>query len=159
MSTKNRLKTIQQNLSQKEDQKEKKIKDFIGDMIKYYKDIKKQEDKKENNAFQYNILSKRDLIVNMNPITQYMIQSYGPELYITTVELDNLKRDISFLKRHNINSSSRTKMVSWMMEIFASYSSEPLSFFLAVEIMDNFLIKTKKVYSENDIHLIGMVSI
>ena len=159
MSTKNRLKAIQQNISQKEDQKEKKIKDFIGEMIKYYKDLRKQEDKKENNAFQYNILSKRDLIVNMNQITQYMIQSYGPELYITTVELDNLKRDISFLKRHNINSSSRTKMVSWMMEIFASYSSEPLSFFLAVEIMDNFLIKTKKVYSENDIHLIGMVCI
>ena len=53
------------------------------------------------------------------------------------------------MKHHQIRSSSRTKMVNWMMEIFASYSSEPLSFFLAVEIMDNFLLRTKKVYSEN----------
>jgi len=159
MSTKNRLKNIEQNINQKEDPKEKKIKDFIGDMIKYYKDLKKQEDKKENNAFQYNIISKRDLMINMNSITEYMVKSYGPELYITTVELDSIKRDLGFLKRHHISSGSRTKMVSWMMEIFASYTSEPLSFFLAVEIMDNFLIRTKKIYTENDIHLIGMVCI
>ena len=158
MSTKNRLKNIEQNINQKEDPKEKKIKDFIGDMIKYYKDLKKQEDKKENNAFQYNIISKRDLMINMNQITEYMVKSYGPELYITTVELDSIKRDISFLKRHGISSISRTKMVSWMMEIFASYSSEPLTFFLSVEIMDNYLQKTNKMYTENDIHLIGMVS-
>ena len=158
MSTKNRLKNIEQNIIQKEDPKEKKIKDFIGDMIKYYKDLKKQEDKKENNAFQYNIISKRDLMINMNSITEYMVKSYGPELYITTVELDSIKRDLGFFKRHHISSGSRTKMVSWMMEIFASYTSEPLSFFLAVEIMDNFLIRTKKIYTENDIHLIGLAS-
>ena len=50
-------------------------------------------------------------------------------------------------------------MINWMMEIFASYSSEPLSFFLSVEIMDNYLQKTKKIYYENNIHLIGMACI
>ena len=128
-------------------------------MIKYYKELKKIEDKKESNAFQYNILSKRDLSIYMNQNTEYMVKSYGPELYITTVELDSIQRESSFLKKHHINSSSRTKMVNWMMEIFASYSSEPLSFFLAVEIMDNYLQKSKKVFSENELHLIGMVSI
>ena len=157
MSTKNRLKEKEVNFLQKEDSKEKKIKDFIGDMIKYYKDLKKIEDKKETTAFQYNILSKRDLMINMNPITEFMVKSYGPELYVTTVKLDQIQRDY-FLKKHNINSSSRTKMVSWMMEIFASYASEPLSFFLAVEIMDNYLQKAQKKFNENDIHLIGMVS-
>jgi len=157
MSTKNRLKEKEVNFLQKEDSKEKKIKDFIGDMIKYYKDLKKIEDKKETSAFQYNILSKRDLMINMNPITEFMVKSYGPELYVTTVKLDQIQRDY-FLKKHNINSSSRTKMVSWMMEIFASYASEPLSFFLAVEIMDNYLQKAQKKFNENDIHLIGMVS-
>jgi hypothetical protein len=44
------------------------------------------------------------------------------------------------------------------MEIFASYASEPLSFFLAVEIMDNYLQKAQQKFNENDIHLIGMVS-
>ena len=159
MSTKNRLKNPNQILTQFEDPKEKKIKNFINDMIKYYKDLKKSEEKRETNAFKYNILSKRDMIINMNPITEYMVKSYGPELYITTVELDSIKREVSFLKKHHIRSSSRTRMVNWMMEIFASYSSEPLSFFLAVEIMDNYLQKTNKIYNENDIHLIGMVSI
>ena len=158
MSTKNRLKEKELIILKKEDSKEKKIKDFIEDMIKYYKDLKKIEDKKEANAFQYNILSKRDLMINMNPITEFMVKSYGPELYVTTVKLDQIQRDCSFLKKHNINSSSRTKMVSWMMEIFASYASEPLSFFLAVEIMDNYLQKAQKKFNENDIHLIGMVS-
>ena len=159
MSTKNRLKTIKQSLTKKEDSKEKKIKDFIDDMINYYKEMKNYEEEKENKAFQYNILSKRDFIINMNPITEYMVKSYGPELYITTVELDNIKRLGAFLKSHHISSSSRTKMVNWMMEIFASYASEPLSFFLAVEIMDNYLQKTKKIYRENDIHLMGMACI
>ena len=159
MSTKNRLKNPNQIFPQFEDPKEKKIKNFINDMIKYYKDLKKSEEKRETNAFKYNILSKRDMIINMNPITEYMVKSYGPELYITTVELDSIKREVSFLKKHHIRSSSRTRMVNWMMEIFASYSSEPLSFFLAVEIMDNYLQKTNKIYNENDIHLIGMVSI
>ena len=159
MSTKNRLKNPHQIFTQFEDPKEKKIKNFINDMIKYYKDLKKSEEKRETNAFKYNILSKRDMIINMNPITEYMVKSYGPELYITTIELDSIKREVSFLKKHHIRSSSRTRMVNWMMEIFASYSSEPLSFFLAVEIMDNYLQKTNKIYNENDIHLIGMVSI
>ena len=43
---------------------EKKIKDFIQDMIEYYKTQKKKEDKKEAKAFTYNILAKRDLMVN-----------------------------------------------------------------------------------------------
>ena len=159
MSTKKNFKKIEENISKIIDPKEKKIKDFIGDMIKYYKDLTKTEDKKEEKAFKYNILSKRDLMVNMNSMTEYMVNSYGPELYITTCELDSIKRDISFLKRHKISSNARTKMVNWMMEIFASYSSEPLSFFLAVEIMDNYLQKSKKIYCQNDIHLIGMVCI
>ena len=125
MSTQGRLKKIEENI----DPKEKKIKDFIGDMLKYYKELRKTEDKKEEKAFKYNILSKRDLMINMNSITEYMVKSYGPELYINTVELDSIKREMSFLKRHKISSSARTKMVNWMMEIFASYSSEPLSFF------------------------------
>ena len=61
-------------------------------------------------------------MINMNPITEYMVKSYGPELYLTTVELDSIKREISFLKRHHISSSSRAKMVSWMMEIFTMLS-------------------------------------
>ena len=48
MSTKNRLKNVAQNNTKKMDPKEKKIKDFIEDMKKYYKNLKKSEEKKEN---------------------------------------------------------------------------------------------------------------
>ena len=41
MSEKNRLKNKEQNITKIEDPKEKKIKGFIKDMIKYYKDIRK----------------------------------------------------------------------------------------------------------------------
>jgi len=138
---------------------EKKIKDFIQDMIEYYKTQKKKEDKKEAKAFTYNILSKRDLMINMNITTEYMVKVLGPELYISTVELDSIQRDYFFLKKHKISSKERTHMVGWMMEIFASYPSEPLSFFLSVEIMDNYLQKTEKKYNEKDLHLIGMVAV
>lgn len=138
---------------------EKKIKDFIQNMIEYYKTQKKKEDKKEAKAFTYNILAKRDLMVNMNITTEYMVKVLGPELYISTVELDSIQRDYFFLKKHKISSKERTHMVGWMMEIFASYPSEPLSFFLSVEIMDNYLQKTEKKYNEKDLHLIGMVAV
>lgn len=138
---------------------EKKVKSFIKSMINYYKKRKENEDNKEASAFSYNILTKRDLVVYMNPITEYMVKYLGPELYMSTIQLDHIERNYFFLKRHNISSESRTKMVGWMMEIFASYSSEPLSFFLAVEIMDNYLQCTKKKYSEKDVHLIGLVCV
>jgi len=98
-------------------------------------------------------------MVNMNITTEYMVKVLGPELYISTVELDSIQRDYFFLKKHYISSKERTHMVGWMMEIFASYPSEPLSFFLSVEIMDNYLQKTEKKYNEKDLHLIGMVAV
>ena len=162
MSTKSKAKKRQEE-KEKEKEKEmspseKKVKKFIGDMIEYYKKQKQTEDDKEAKAFSYNILTKRDLMINMNSITEYMVKSLGPELYMSTMELDSIERDYYFLKRHNISSNSRTKMVGWMMEVFASYSSEPLSFFLAVEIMDNYLQKTKRKFNEKDLHLIGLTS-
>lgn len=159
MSTKNRMKNATKHQNEKMEPREEKTKNFIEDMIKYYKEIKKEEDTKESNAFKYNIISIRDLMINMNPLTEYMVKLYGPELYITTVELDNIKRNPSSIKKHHFNSSSRSKMVNWMMEIFASYNSEPLTFFLSVEIMDNYLQKTKKTINENELHLLGMVAI
>lgn len=163
MSTKSKAKKrIEEKKKEKEKEmspEEKKVKEFIDDMIKYYKEKRKTEDEKEAKAFTYNILTKRDLMINMNSITEYMVKSLGPELYMSTMELDSINRDYYYLKRHNISSNSRTKMVGWMMEIFASYSSEPLSFFLSVEIMDNYLQKAKKKYNEKDLHLIGLTSV
>lgn len=139
---------------------EVRVKNFIQDMIDYYFDIKKSlEEKDKKKEFPYNSIIKKDLAINMNSHTHAMVQAYGPDLYITTVEMDSLERGCSILKRHHIPSNSRSKMVSWMMEIYASYSSEPLSFFLAVNIMDSYLDHTTKICNETDLHKIGLVSV
>ena len=159
MSTKSKAKKKLEESKKKEENMtptEKKMKRLIEDMIKYYKSAKKKDDEKESSAFTYNILTKRDFMINMNSITEYMVKQLGPELYMSTMELDSIERNYYFLKKHNISSNCRTKMVGWMMEVFASYSSEPLSFFLAVEIMDNYLQRTKKKYNEKNLHLIGL---
>ena len=147
MSTKSKAKKKLEESKKKEENMtptEKKMKRLIEDMIKYYKSAKKKDDEKESSAFTYNILTKRDFMINMNSITEYMVKQLGPELYMSTMELDSIERNYYFLKKHNISSNCRTKMVGWMMEVFASYSSEPLSFFLAVEIMDNYLQEQRK---------------
>ena len=74
------------------------------------------------------------------------------------MQLDDINREGNILKKHKISSASRTKMVSWMMEIFSSYNSEPLTFFLSVNIMDMYLQKTNKIYTEDNFQLVGMVS-
>lgn len=142
-----------------DNQEEKKVKKLIEDMINYYKEINKKNIENERNNKKYENIVKKDLVVNMNENTESMIKSYGPELYVTIVEMDSLPKDSTYLKKHEINSVSRTKMVSWMMEIFASYPSEPLSFFLSVNIMDMYLEKTTRKFKDSDIHLIGLVSV
>ena len=158
MSTKNRLKQLE--AAEIKDPNERKVKFLIEDLIKYYKKIRDKEEQKNEKKIResQNSICQNDLMINMNPATRVLVKSYGPELYITTMQLDSINRESNFLKKHKICSVSRTKMVSWMMEIFSSYSSEPLSFFLAVNIMDIYLQKTNKIYVEENFQLIGMVA-
>lgn len=62
----------------------------------------------------------------------------------------------SFLCRHKIDKEMRTKMVDWMIEVLSSFSCEPNTFFIAVELMDSFLSQTKRQFASKDIHLIGV---
>ena len=158
MSTKNRLKQCE--ASEIKDTNERKVKIFIEDLIKHYKKINDKKKKKNIKKIRdsENNICQNDLMINMNQSTNILVKSYGPELYITTMQLDSINREGNFLKKHKISSVSRTKMVNWMMEIFSSYSSEPLTFFLSVNIMDMYLQKTKKVYTEENFQLIGMVT-
>lgn len=65
----------------------------------------------------------------------------------------------NFMEKHGLTSSARTKMVDWMIEIFAAYQSADETFFLAVNILDKFLSKVKYSVQDDDIHLLGMCCI
>jgi hypothetical protein len=90
---------------------------------------------------------------------EVLIHNYGPDLYEYSKELETLPFSTDILKRHKIDTNTRTKMVDWMIEVLYAYNSDQPTMFLAVHIMDLFLTKSKTLLSNNDIHLIGIVSL
>ena len=78
MSTKSKAKKrLEDKKKEKEkemDPTEKKVKEFIDDMIKYYKNQRKTEDEKEAKAFTYNILTTSyEVIKNISQLKQVRI--------------------------------------------------------------------------------------
>jgi hypothetical protein len=47
-------------------------------------------------------------------------------------------------------------MVDWMIEVLSSFNCDHNTFFVAVDLMDQFLSKTQNSYQSKDIHLIGV---
>jgi hypothetical protein len=88
-----------------------------------------------------------------------LIQHYGPDLYDYSRELENIHFSFDYLKKHKIDSNTRTKMVDWIIEVLYAYNSDPQTFFLAIHIMDLYLLKSKVTLTNNDIHLVGIVSL
>lgn len=90
--------------------------------------------------------------------TKLLINKYGNDFF-TLLK----KEDIPFMRetiaKHSLCSENRCKMVDWMYEIFASYYSEPKTFFLCVHIMDTFLSRTFYSVSNEEIHLLGLCCI
>ena len=50
-------------------------------------------------------------------------------------------------------------MVDWMIEVLYSFECRQHTFFTAIEIMDIFLKKTIKYYTNEYIHIIGVCSL
>jgi hypothetical protein len=88
-----------------------------------------------------------------------LLQSYGPDIFEYSKELENFSIPKGFLKRHRIDLNIRTKMVDWMIEVLYAYEADHPTFFLAVHIMDTFMAKSKSVLSNNHIHFIGIVAL
>ena len=65
------------------------------------------------------------------------------------------------LEGHKISDQYRTKMTDWMIEVCTSFKCAPRTYFLAVTIMDKYLISSlhNGIVRENtEIHLMGVVS-
>ena len=49
-------------------------------------------------------------------------------------------------------------MIDWMIEVLSAFKCLPNTFFVSVDIMDNFLIKTTKIIKQDKIHLLGVTA-
>ena len=94
----------------------------------------------------------------INEISQELISKYG-NYFIKNFGPKNLDvPPTDFMANHKINPSIRSKMVNWMLEVFHSFGSSEETIFSAVKIMDKYLWKAKDKLKNEDVHLIGMVS-
>lgn len=48
------------------------------------------------------------------------------------------------LRAHDITPSKRARMVSWMLEVFATYECEEETFFSAVTLMDMYHLRNRR---------------
>ena len=91
-------------------------------------------------------------------LNEILIINYGPEIYEFSMELEKLAYFPNSLKKHKIEPEIRTKMIDWMIEVLSAYNSDPQTFSLAVQIMDLYIAKSQNVLTNNDVHLLGIVS-
>ena len=98
-------------------------------------------------------------VLDMSREDAHLIEKYGANVFAFSLELEAMTFPSNFLSRHSLKSESRTKMVDWMIKIFNSYASEPGTFFLCVNILDEYLLRTSYHLYDEDIHLIGMVCV
>jgi len=68
------------------------------------------------------------------------------------------KSTFNCLSRHKITERMRTRMVDWMIEVLSNYKCEEFTFFLAVNIMDRYLLNSLNCLQPQDLHLIGVTS-
>ena len=124
------------------------------------KDDNKTE--KEELKLQSTGLDKKNINLFVNKReSDNLLLKYGEETYFfnKTLEKEVFTIPETFLQNHKITSIVRTRMIDWMIEVCSIINYMDETFFLSVNVLDIFLQKTKKVYSNNDIHLIGMTSI
>ena len=131
--------------SKDEKEKEKKLNDILSKFTKIEIPILNRE----------NI----NLLINKRESDSLLIK-YGEECYYYNKALEKtiFKIPDTLLENHKITSVIRTKMVDWMIEVLSIFNCTDETFFLSVNIMDIFYQKTKKVYHNEDVHLIGLTS-
>ena len=117
---------------------------------------------KEDLKLQSTGLDKKNINLFVNKReSDNLLLKYGEETYFfnKTLEKEVFTIPENFLQNHKITSIVRTRMIDWMIEVCSIINYMDETFFLSVNVLDIFLRKTKKVYSNTDIHLIGMTSI
>ena len=63
-----------------------------------------------------------------------------------------------FLGKHKITEEIRARMIDWMIEVLSSFNCTTNTFFVSVDILDNYLARSNKIFETKNIHLIGVTS-
>lgn len=107
--------------------------------------------KKESNLDIHELYFKRE--------NAKLYSSYGSNIFSFSKYLEEESQiKASTLANHKITPAIRTKMIDWILEVFYAYQCDQPAFFLAVDIMDHYFYKESKVLCDENIHLIGIVS-
>ena len=101
--------------------------------------------------------SNINLFVNKRE-SDTLLLKYGENCYYFNKILEKtiFKIPDTLLNNHKITTNIRTKMVDWMIEVLSVFDCMDETFFLSVNIMDIFFQRTKKVFHNEDVHLIGI---
>ena len=140
------------------------------------KNIQKNELKHKNNKSCLDILNP----VNHGPqkILNTTLSPKNINIFVRDRESDNLlfgegedfynfnkilekttfKIPENFLSKHKITPNIRTKMVDWMIEVLSVFENTDETLFLAINIMDLYLFRSKNILKNENIHLIGITS-
>lgn len=88
-------------------------------------------------------------------LTTSVLQTYGSSLFSLYIRFNNISFPPFFLNKHSLSKHAHVRMIDWMFEVFSSYNSEPRTFYLSAHLFDLFLLKSPRLVSDSDIHLIG----
>jgi hypothetical protein len=85
-----------------------------------------------------------------------ILKEYASDIMDSLKMKDKETTPSFFLKKHKIPHNLRAKMIDWMVEVLSSYKCLDQTFFVAVNLMDLFLQKTKIPHEVSDLHLVGV---
>ena len=104
-----------------------------------------------------NSMKTIDLMVqDDHSVHSYVISEYGRDI-IRNMKISETKMTGN-LDKHEIKSTHRKQMVVWIDVVFTILKSPVETFFLAVNIMDRYIEKSKERLMVSDLHEIGMTS-
>lgn len=86
-----------------------------------------------------------------------LLKFYGADIFREIKKQEKIQISFNLLKRHNVSSEIRTKMVDWIMEVYSVFNYSSITYFTTVHILDTYIAKTTKTLNDSDIHLTGMV--
>ena len=121
----------------------------------------------QNSSSKPNIIPELIIPLNQNNINFFFCKRESELLFRREAEHfysfnyfleNNFKIPKTFLDKHKINSSTRTLMVDWMIEVLSFFKNSDETLFLSVNIMDLFLSKSKNILKDENIHLLGITS-
>jgi hypothetical protein len=117
--------------------------------------VKEYEDESTADSLQSN------LCLQMQPIIKPQ-STYCEDILAHLLKQEEkfkIKSSEAILKVHKISAGTRARVIDWMIEVIHKTECNRHTFFLAVTLIDSFLVNSAKSYNNCDIHIIGVTAI